>query len=70
MMRFIVTKQNTDGTFDGTGMRNRILRPSRKLAEDAARTWMREGHRVRVEGWDLESFYNPWEKPSHLSFFG
>jgi hypothetical protein len=52
------------------GMNNRIPCQSRKRAEDAAKIWVKQGYKVRVEGWDLESYYNPWAKPSYLKFFG
>jgi hypothetical protein len=69
-MRFIVTKQNADGTFDEVGMNNRVPCRSLKRAKEAAKFWAKQGHKVRVEGWDLESYYNPWSKPSYLKFFG
>lgn len=70
MMRFIVTKQNVDGSYDEVGMRNRIPCHGHKEAADAAKVWMREGHKVRVEGWSLVNFYQPEAKPVYLKFFG
>jgi len=68
-MRFIVTRQNADGSYDEVGMNNRRVYKSEREAVKSAREWAKESKRdIRVEEFDYSTFYMPEVKPRYVHY--
>ena len=66
-MKFLITRQNKDGSFDEVGMTNRTLYSDLKTINGAARRarklWPNAG--LRIEAFSAERFYG---EPSQTVF--